>query len=63
MALMAAIDAVYTAWLAMRLQYHTARWYSWWRRKSVVKVILEEDENRSPTAVDPDPKQCDTPTT
>ncbi|XP_034247613.1 uncharacterized protein LOC117649203 [Thrips palmi] len=45
--IMAALDLVYSAWLAMRLHYHANRWYSWWRRKSTVKVILDREEKKN----------------
>lgn len=44
--LMAAIDLVYSAWLAMRVHYHAMRWYSWWRRKCTVKIILDPEESK-----------------
>ncbi|KAK3926961.1 E3 ubiquitin-protein ligase MARCHF2 [Frankliniella fusca] len=43
--LMAAIDLVYSAWLAMRVHYHAMRWYSWWRRKCTVKIVLDSEES------------------
>ncbi|XP_072156641.1 uncharacterized protein [Bemisia tabaci] len=46
--MMTGMDLAFLTWFALRTQHHTMQWYGWWRRNSVVKIIVTEQNQPRP---------------